>query len=142
MNARYLSNRTLTARFVSNLTLGLLAGFLVVATMSFAPASVAWITFGIAIAATVVGLSMAGGIRDLAQRGLGALVAVIAIWTIVASLVFVPTTVVWLGFASALALVGLAVAGLIEHELRAERVVHSLEVAPQRAHEPEQQPVA
>jgi hypothetical protein len=49
-------------------------------------------------------------------------------WTIVASLVFAPTTVVWLGFASALGFVALAVAGLTAHELTTERVVHSLTV--------------
>lgn len=58
----------------------------------------------------------------------GGLVAVLGAWTIVASLVFVPTTAATLGFASALGFVALGVVGLTAHELTTERVVHSLEV--------------
>jgi hypothetical protein len=47
---------------------------------------------------------------------------------IVESLVFAPTTVLWLSFASAIALVALALSGLTAHELTTERVVHSFEV--------------
>jgi hypothetical protein len=126
----------MTTRFLSNLVLAVIGGFLVVATQAFAPGAVAWLTFAIAIGAVVVGAGMTAGIRDVAQRGIGALTAVLGAWTIVASLVFVPTTVVWLGFASALGFVALAVAGLIAHELHTERVVHSLEVAPDRSRSP------
>jgi hypothetical protein len=51
---------------------------------------------------------------------------------------FFPTTVVWLGFASACAFVLLGVAGLTAHELTTERVVHSLAVE----REPRRPPVA
>jgi hypothetical protein len=121
----------MTTRFLSNLALALLGGFLVVATQAFALGAVTWLTFAIAIGALVVGVGMTTLVRDLPQRGIGAAAAVIGIWTIVASMVFAPGTVMWLGFASALAFVALAVAGLIAHELRTERVVHSLEVAPE-----------
>jgi hypothetical protein len=39
----------------------------------------------------------------------------------------------WLGFAAALAIGLLAVAGLIAHELSTERVVHSLAVSERRS---------
>jgi hypothetical protein len=120
-------------RYLSNLALGVLGAFLVVATFAFAVGTFATLMFAIAIAATLVGLGMAAGIHDRAQRGIGALAAVVAIWTIVASLVFVPATALWLGFASALALAGLAIVGLTVHELTVERVVHSLDVAPESA---------
>jgi hypothetical protein len=42
--------------------------------------------------------------------------------------VFFPATVVWLGFGAGAAMVGLAVVGLTAHELRSERVVHSIQV--------------
>ena len=54
--------------------------------------------------------------------------AVVSLWMIVASQVFVLPVVQNLTFASALAIGALGVAGLVAHELRTERVVHSLEV--------------
>jgi len=118
----------MSTRYFSNLVLALIGGFLVVATMAFAPLTAAWLTFGIAVGATVISLYMVGFEKTLPQRILGGLLAILGAWTIVASLVFAPTTVVWLGFASAIAFVALAVAGLTIHELSTERVVHSLEV--------------
>lgn len=115
-------------RFLYNMLLTLAAGFLVVATQAFVPATVAWITFGIAVAVTLISSGSAVLRLGLVQRGLSATAFLIGVWTIVASLVLAPGTVLWLGFASALALVGLGFAGLIAHELRTERVVHSLSV--------------
>ena len=117
----------MSTRYLFNLMLLLAAAFLVVATQSFAPVTVAWIAFGIAIAFTCTALVMTMQRRP-AQRAVAGLVLVIGAWTIVASLVFVPTTVLWLAFASALAVAGLAVVGLTDHELGTERVVHSIEV--------------
>lgn len=117
----------MSTRYLSNLALILVAAFLVVATQAWAPLAVAWITFGVAIGFTVIGLAMLAH-RATVQRALAGLVTVIGAWTIIASLVFVPTTVLWLGFASALAVVALSVIGLTAHELTTERVVHSLEV--------------
>jgi hypothetical protein len=115
-------------RFAYNMLLTLAAGFLVVATQAFLPATVAWITF--AVGAGLALLSAATLVLRVGpmQRGLSATALLIAAWTIVASLVFTPATVLWLGFASALALIALAVAGLTAHELSTERVVHSLAV--------------
>lgn len=118
----------MSIRYLYNLTLGLVAGFLVVASQVFAPITVAWLTFGIGVGITVAALGMFALRTGLAQRTLSGVDVLLGAWTIVASLVFFPTTVVWLGFASALAFVGLAVAGLTAHELTTERVVHSLEV--------------
>ena len=61
------------------------------------------------------------------QRGLDAAVAVLAAWTIVESLVFDGATLTWITFGTAAAMLVLAVAGLVAHELTTERVVHSLE---------------
>ncbi len=125
----------MSIRYFSNLALALAAGFLVVATMAFSPAVAAALTFAIGIGATVAGVFISLVRPTLAQRIVGGLVVPLGAWTIVASLVFAPATVVWLGFAAALGWVGLAVAGLTAHELGTERVVHSLEVAPQRERE-------
>jgi hypothetical protein len=122
-------------RFFYNSLLALAAGFLVVATQAFVPVTVAWITFGIAVGVTVAALAITPLRTGLIQRVLSTLTAGLGAWTIVASLVFAPTTVVWLGFASAIAFVALAFAGLIAHELTTERIVHSLDV-PMREREP------
>jgi hypothetical protein len=62
------------------------------------------------------------------RRLISAVAAAIGVWTIVASLVFSLHTVTWLGFASAVALAGVAAIGLTAHELSTERVGHSIEV--------------
>jgi hypothetical protein len=118
----------MSIRYLSNLTLALVAGFLVVATQAFALPAVKWLTFAIAIGATVIGLGTGITRLSLAQSAVSALTVGIGVWTIVASLVFSLHTVMWLGFASALGLVGLAVVGLTIHELSTERVVHSIQV--------------
>ncbi len=118
----------MNTRYLSNLGLALGAGFLVVATQAFSAPVAAALTFAIAIGATVLSVGTTAIRTTIAQRVISGVAAVIGAWTIVASLVFFPTTVVWLGFASALAFVGLAVLGLTVHELTTERVVHSLEV--------------
>jgi hypothetical protein len=55
-------------------------------------------------------------------------VAVLGAWNIVQSQVFAQGTVRWLTFADGLGLLGLALGGLVLHELSTERVVHALEV--------------
>jgi hypothetical protein len=115
-------------RYPYNIGLALVAGFLVVATQAFAPTTVACLTFAIVTGATLAALGSIPARVGLFQRAPSGVTAVVGAWTIVATLVFAPTTVVWLGFASAVALLALAVAGLTAHELSTERVVHSIEV--------------
>ena len=71
---------------------------------------------------------MAAAVKSITQRVIGGVGVVLGAWTIVASLVFVPASVVPLGFASAIAFVGLGLVGLTAHELSTERVVHSLKL--------------
>jgi hypothetical protein len=115
-------------RFAYNMLLTIIAGFLVVATQAFLPVTVAWLSFAIGAAAVVLAAGSIALRTGLIQRVLAGAALVIGAWTVVASLIFAPTSVVWLGFASALALVALGVTGLIAHELKTERVVHSLAV--------------
>jgi hypothetical protein len=72
-------------------------------------------------------------LRPLGQRGVGAIAALIAIYTIPASLVLAPATVMWVGFSTGIALAALGVIGLTLHEYTTERVVHSLDVTRSRA---------
>jgi hypothetical protein len=128
----------MSIRYLSNLVVMIAAAFLVVATQAFVAGTVAWLTFGIAVGLTILSAYMLVSRHGIAQRVVGGLGAVLGAWTIVASLVFAPATVVWLGFGSAIAFVVLGIAGLTAHELTTERVVHSLAVE----REPRRQPVA
>lgn len=118
----------MSIRYLSNLVLALIAGFLVVATQAFDLFAVKWLVFAIATGATVLSLGTLVMDRNIIQRVVSLSAGVVGGWTIVASLVFGLSTVMWLGFAGALALIGLAIVGLTAHEFSTERVVHSLEV--------------
>ncbi len=105
-----------------------------VATQAFALAVVQWLTFGIAAASLVLTIGIAVGLRrHLPSAILGSFGAIISAWTIVASLVFGLPTVMWLGFAAAIALLAIAAGGLVAHEFSTERVVHSFAVAERNA---------
>lgn len=116
-------------RYLTNIVLTLLGGFLLVASQAFAVATFSWLMLGVGIAALVVtapAIAMPRGARF--QRGLDYVVSLLGAWTIVASQVFAGVAITWLGFASGAGLVALAIAGLSAHELSTERVVHSFEL--------------
>jgi len=127
----------MTPRYLANLTMALIGGFLVVASRAFAYHDVAWIGFGLSLAALALGMATIL-LPPLAQRVIGGAEAVLAVWTLVASRVFSAYTADWLIFASAIAFTVLAVAGLTIHELNSERVVHSLELRGAGAREGEE----
>lgn len=129
-------------RYLSNLALTLAAAFLVVAEFAFSLSTAAWLTFALAIGFVAISGFMLVSGRGIAQRAIGGITLVIGAWTIVASLVFAPATVMWLGFASAVALVALGVTGLTAHELTTERVVHSLQVQREPVAVHEREPIA
>ena len=106
-------------------------GFLVVVVFAFAAATAAWLGFAVSIPLVLFGLAMAyaaargiGSGERVSVSVLGLLTCVIASWTIIASLVFVPTTARWLIFASACAHVAISMASLVIREVTTERVVH------------------
>ena len=116
-------------RYLYYLSLGVVAAFLVVATYAFDASTVAALAFGLGIVMLVVSAGIAVRYReDLPSLAVGAAIAVVSAWTVLASLVFSNGTVEDLTFASAIAIGALSVLGLTAHELSAERVVHSLEV--------------
>jgi hypothetical protein len=116
-------------RYLSYLTLGVVAAFLVVATYAFDASTVVDLAFGLGIVMLAVSAGIAVRYReDLPSLVIGAGIAVVSAWTILASLVFSNGTVDDLAFASAIAIGVLSALGLTAHELSAEHVVHSLEV--------------
>jgi hypothetical protein len=127
---------SMNSRYLTNVGLAILGGFLVVASQVWTPSVFMWLMLGGGVVS--VAIAGAGAIpgRGRSQRTLDGIIGVLGAWTIVASLVFAGTVVTWLGFASGAAFAALAVIGLTLHELHSERVVHSFEVhAP--AHERE-----
>ena len=120
---------TVSHRFISNMLLALAGGVVLVVTQAFAPPVVAWIAFGVTgvgVLLLMIATALAPG-RGNVQRTLDAVAGVLAAWTIVETLVFSGMLMVWLTFGAAAAIVAVAAAGLIVHELSTERVVHSLE---------------
>ncbi len=116
-------------RYISWLTLGVAAAFLVVATAAFTLPVITALALGVSIGMLLVSLGIAAGYRDQIATVVPALAAaLVSAWTIVASQVFAESSVQNLTLASALAISGLAIVGMTVHELSSERVVHSLDM--------------
>jgi hypothetical protein len=108
----------MSSRFASNLIVCSLAAFLAVASFAFPPGTLAWLSFGVACAVTLTVLAaFAFRGRGPAQRVLDLLSALIGGWTIVASLLYQGGLLKWLSVGAAGALWGLAVTGLVLHEV-------------------------
>lgn len=116
----------MSTRFVTNTIVGVAAGFVVVATQSFSSSTAGWIAFGIAIGIlALAGLAQVDASRGDVQRVIDGIVALVAAWTIVASVVFDGTTSKWLSLGEGLALIGLALAGLTYNEIREQMAVRA-----------------
>ena len=104
-------------RYLSWLALAVAAGFLVVASVAFAESTVTSLAFAISIATLIISAGIAYSDRRHVASAITAVVAAgVSAWTIVASLVFSSSTVQTLAFAGSLAVVGLSLVGLTEHE--------------------------
>jgi hypothetical protein len=117
----------MSLRFGTNLLFALASGFVVVCSQAFSASVTGWITFGIALGIlTVLSLAQFDRLRGMVQRSLDAITGLLGIWTVIASVVFAGSALRWLSFGEALGFVGLAVVGLVLHELSTERIVHTL----------------
>jgi hypothetical protein len=127
-------------RFLSFVSLGLAAAFLVVASAGFSPPVVQALALGVSIGVLVLSTAVAVRFRDhLPTLATAIAGAVLSALMVVGSQVYSLGTVTNLAYAEGLALAAVALAGLTAHELSTERVVHSLEV---RAGEREREPLA
>lgn len=107
------------ARYITSLLTGVLGGFVLVASQVFVPGDAAWLAFAIAIGLLVTApIPLLFGHHGYAGLGLDSLGAALAIWTVVASLVFTGETVKWLSFSEGAAFVVLAIAGLTLNQVR------------------------
>jgi hypothetical protein len=121
----------MSVRFIGNIGLGLVGAAVVVASQAFSATVTGWVMFGVSLAVVaLLGAAQLDRGRGLVQRLLDAGTGALALWAVVASAVFSGATVTWLTFGEAIGFVGLAVIGLIAHELKTERVVHTFQAAP------------
>lgn len=117
----------MSTRYLTNAAIALLGGFVVVASQAFTPAVTAWLAFAIAIAVVlIVAVAQLDRSRGVVQRVLDGFLGALGIWTIVASLVFTGSLVMWLSFAAALGFVGLGFIGLTVREIASWRAEHGL----------------
>jgi hypothetical protein len=126
-------------RFISNVALAIAGAVVVVVSQSFTSTVTGWVTFGVSLGALAL-LAVAERYRmgEPAERFLDAGIGLLAVWSAIASVVYVGRLVTWLSFAEGLGFVALALAALAVHEVRTERAVHALEAVPAdaRASEP------
>ena len=127
----------MSTRYLSNAGLAVAGAFLVVASQAFTQPAIEWLALGVGILAVALSAGITLKNRGNVQRGLDVATAAVGAWTIVETLIFSGTTNTNLGFASGLAFAALALAGLTNHELSTERVVHSFEVSHNEAAEQE-----
>jgi hypothetical protein len=128
----------MSIRYLSNITLALVAGFVVVASQAFSASVFASLALaGGAAVVALLAIATAAGQRGIVQRGMDVVSGVLGVGLIVLSLIVANSTFVWIGLGAALAMVALAVIGLTLHELKTERVVHSIELHEQPARDRE-----
>jgi hypothetical protein len=118
----------LSSRFILDNLFLLAAAFLIVAAMTWSAATAGWTAFGVSAGITVIAAASAV-LTSRSARKLGhGIVALAALWSLVAALAFSGTLLTWLVFADAIAVGVLALADLTEHEATTEKVVHQLVV--------------
>lgn len=103
-------------------------GFLAVSAMSFATSTAGWLGFGVSTLFAVAAATAAVFTRSGSARLGHGVLALVALWSLIAALIFSGNALMWLVFADALGLAAVALADLTAHEVGAEHVVHSLEV--------------
>ncbi|HEY4461521.1 MAG TPA: hypothetical protein VGN41_02555 [Streptosporangiaceae bacterium] len=118
----------LSSRFILD-NLFLVAGaFLAIGAMTWTIGVAHWVAFGVS-AGLVVIAGLGAVLARKAGRKIGhGLVALAALWSLIAALVFSGTALTWLVFADAILVGVLALADLTAHEATTENVVHQLEV--------------
>ena len=118
----------LSLRFALDNLFVLGAAFLAVSAMAFTAAVAGWLAFGVSTGILVLaGASMATARRTGHRIGHG-LVAIVALWSLIAALIFTGNVLMWLVLADAIALGVTALGDLTAHEVGTENVVHRLEV--------------
>jgi hypothetical protein len=116
----------LSPRFALDILFVVGGAFLAVVAMAFTASVAGWIAFGVSAGLTVLAFGSVAVARATGQRIGHSILGLVALWSLVAALVFSGTALTWLVFADAIALGVLALADLTAHEVTTESVVHRL----------------
>ncbi|MGH3171872.1 MAG: hypothetical protein ACRDN0_39190, partial [Trebonia sp.] len=118
----------LSVRFTLD-SLYLVAGaFLTVAAMAWGSGTAGWTAFGVSAGVTIIAAASAAVTKKTSVRFGHGVIALIALWSLVAALAFSGPALTWLVFADAIALGVAGLADLASHEATTERIVHQLDV--------------
>jgi hypothetical protein len=104
------------------------AAFLAVSAVAFSASVAGWLAFGVSTGFTILAGASVATMRRRGQRIGHGLVGLVALWSLIAALIFTGNLLGWLVLADAIALGVFALADLTAHEVAAETVVHRLEV--------------
>jgi hypothetical protein len=118
----------LSYRFVLDNLFILAGAFLVVASMAWSTNKAGWTAFGVSTGIAVLAAASAVLTKRNAIKFGHGLVALAALWSLVAALSFNGTALMWLVFADAIMTGVFALADLTAHEATTEKVVHQLVV--------------
>jgi hypothetical protein len=118
----------LSSRFLLDGLYVIAGAFLTVAAMAWSAGTAGWTAFGVSVGIAVVAAASAALAARTAHRLGHGLIALVAVWSLLAALIFSGSMLTWFVFGDAIALGVLALADLAAHEASTERVVHSLEV--------------
>jgi hypothetical protein len=119
----------LSPRFLLDNLFILAAAYVVVAAMTWRTGIIAgWVAFGVSTGIAVLAATSAVLTRRAARKAGHGLVALAALWALIASLVFAGTALHWLILADAILVGAFALADLAVHEVTTETVVHQLAV--------------
>ena len=102
--------------------------FLAVIAMAFTASVAGWTGFGVFIGLAVAALASALFGRGAVRRTTHAVVGLVALWSIAATLIYSGSALTWLVFAGGVAVTVIALIDLAAHEVTTENVVHRLEV--------------
>ena len=118
----------LSSRFLFDSLFVVAGAFLTVASMAWAANTAGWTAFGVSVGVAALAALSIALTRKNSQRAGHSLLGLIALWSVVASLIFSGSLLTWFVFADAVAVGVVALADLALHEATTERIVHSLEV--------------
>jgi nucleoside recognition membrane protein YjiH len=127
------------ANWFSNLTYLLGGAFLVVVSQAFTHSVAGWIAFGVSTGIVVIALgNVLLTTKRVPQVGHAAIL-VVALWSLIAALLFSGATLGWWILGDGVALAAVAMANLGLHEFSTERVVHELQLVAPHAESPQAQ---
>jgi asparagine N-glycosylation enzyme membrane subunit Stt3 len=102
--------------------------FLTVIALAWSAGTAGWTAFGVSTGVVVIAAVSAALAKKSSHRYGHGLIALVALWSLIAALVFSGPALTWLVFADAIAIGVLGLADLAAHEATEERIVHELEV--------------